>query len=844
VSAAARALAIGALLVAMSVRTLLDALSIGVLLLFLPTGARAESAPGNALNPTGGDTTRATDDRGMSQLQVQRRRSPGGFLYPDPLQPDRFSALGDDWLYRGSVEFGGLWTLGDDRETRFNEYADWNNGAFLESLNFGVAQPTSGFYTEIAGGGAGRDDQYFYGELGVAGLVRLRGSFSGIPHTFATDATNLYSGAGSGVLRLPPSLTPGNNSDPEISAALQGIGQSELSLQRDRTQLSLDYRPRDDLTLFARYSHEDRDGARPFGGSLIFDTGSEPERVVETTEPRDNRTHNVSAGLQFRSSVLLANVEYNGSIFRNGDAALTWDNPFLLAAFNGAENVMRGRFALAPDNHWHNAKVDVSVSLPWEGRLTTTASWGRMRQDDDLVAPTINSGLVGFVGFNAIDLDQWNDAAALPRDSADAQVDTLLLNARLHLRPLAALRLQAGIRYFDRKNDTRYTAFNPSTGQTGYIAEDGALNVFDLSRVFEPGTPTDDFRYRSSPYDYQKLEYEFRADYPVSGRTTISGRYRREEIDRDERERDETRENQARVSLTSRDVSWATLRASYEYRDRGGSSYDSFPNRNDYVSSLDGFIPFLGVLPPNTLADLRKYELADRERHEAKLSANLLAGEAFDLSIAGRFVDEDFGAAYGLEEVRRGSVNLDLNYQPSPVAQAYLFGHFESRDRKQSSINDAFAFSDDPKAGGPVFPFRNSWKLDTDEISWGLGTGVRIRLLGRAIVDLNYLFISTEEEYHFSIASPGALGTGLSQADDLPRLRTRSHRLTTSFRFSIVESAFLRVFYRFEHATVRDFSQQGLIPENALFDSGALFLGHIDRDFDVHVIGVTLGLRL
>jgi hypothetical protein len=330
----------------------------------------------------------------------------------------------------------------------------------------------------------------------------------------------------------------------------------------------------------------------------------------------------------------------------------------------------------------------------------------------------------------------------------------------------------------------------------------------------------------------------------VSGRTTISGRYRREEIDRDERERDETREDQARVSVTSRDISWATLRASYEYRDRDGSSYDSFPNRGDYVSSLDGFIPFLGVLPPNTLADLRKYELADRERHEARVSANLLTSEVFDLSIAGRFVDEDFGAAYGLEEVRRENINLDLNYQPSPAAQAYLFSHFELRDRKQSSINDAFAFSSDPNAGGPIFPFRNSWALDTNEISWGVGTGVRIDLFDRAIVDLNYLFISTEEDYHFSIASPGALGTDLSRADDLPRLRTQTHRLTTSVRFSIVENAFLRVFYRFERAIVRDFSQQGLIPDRVLLDSGALFLGHIDRDFDVHIIGVTLGFRI
>ena len=75
-------------------------------------------------------------------------------------------------------------------------------------------------------------------------------------------------------------------------------------------------------------------------------------------------------------------------------------------------------------------------------------------------------------------------------------------------------------------------------------------------------------------------------------------------------------------------------------------------------------------------------------------------------------------------------------------------------------------------------------------------------------------------------------------------LRTLRHRQTTSVRFSIVESAFLRVFYRFARATIRDFSQQGLVPEDVLRDSGALFLGHIDRDFDVHVIGISLGFRI
>ena len=266
--------------------------------------------------------------------------------------------------------------------------------------------------------------------------------------------------------------------------------------------------------------------------SMEYDVGL-GARVVETTEPRDHRTHNFSAGASYRGPILLANLEYGGSLFRNRNRTLTWENPFMLGSSKGAEFVTHGRFALAPDNDWHNVRGDVSVALPWNGRLTTTVSWSRMRQDDDLIPPTINSGIVGSPDENEVDLGEWNHSGALSRSTADARVDTLLVNGRLQLRPWKPLRVHAGIRYFDRQNDTRYTAFNPIAGEDGlygYIAEDGAHNVLtQFSRVFDPEMAvlgTDDFRFRSTPYDYRKLEYEFGSDYRLPKRTTIRGRFR------------------------------------------------------------------------------------------------------------------------------------------------------------------------------------------------------------------------------------------------------------------------------------------------------------------------------
>ena len=84
---------------------------------------------------------------------------------------------------------------------------------------------------------------------------------------------------------------------------------------------------------------------------------------METTEPRDHRTHSFAAGMQYRSPLLHANLEYRGSLFQNRNPTLTWDNPFMLGSGNGALNIERGRFALAPDNHMHNIRGDGSVRL-------------------------------------------------------------------------------------------------------------------------------------------------------------------------------------------------------------------------------------------------------------------------------------------------------------------------------------------------------------------------------------------------------------------------------------------------------------------------------------------------
>ena len=805
----------------------------------------ASRTPGNSLEPGAGESARVVDPQGISFLRNSRLRSPSGILYPYPLVPQKLTLLGSGWLGRGTIELGSIQSFGDAGEARFQRYSDWSDGFLLRSLSAELLHPDRKWQLEIGGGSWGRDDGYANGTLSLLGVVRASGHWSRLVRVHANDARDIYRGAGTESLTLNGGLVPGANSDAGITSALTGIEESTLEVRRDDLGLSLDLRPLPGLELFARYNRTARDGARPFGGSWIYATGFEPNAaVVETTQPIDDRTHDVSTGLNWYKGKLSAQLAYTGSFYRNSLAELTFDNPFQIGPVGrGALNLERGRFALAPDSDWHNVVGELTLPMPMSGRVAATFSWTRSEQNQRLLAPTINSGLIG--GAKIVNLDQWNTGSALSRDRADATANTRLANLDLSFRPWKPLRLGARLRYFDRKNHTRYTAYNPATNTYGYVAEDGALAVATplFNRSFAAGVATDDWRYRSTPFDTRKLMIRSTADWRVQPSTTLGVRYEWERVRRPDRERRETREHRLRAQINTRALPKSTLRLSYEYGNRGGSGYNSNPYGEYYVSSLPGFTPLFGTLPPFTLAQLRKSDLSDRIKHVVNLRLNLLVKGDMDVSLTGRFRDHAHDADYGLTGERSGSLNLEWNIQPSPRWNAFVFAGWERSRRGLSGINDDPVSSQDPNAGGAVFPFLNSWSLDTNGDSVDVGMGVRRRLLEIVTVEANYHFVFGEQHLEYEFRSAGSLTPGDDPGlagGDFPKLRTLDHILETSVRIELTDRLDARLEYRLQVGKLDDFQQSGI--DQGLV-GGGLFLGHVDRDFTAHVLGATLIFR-
>ena len=456
-----------------------------------------------------------------------------------------------------------------------------------------------------------------------------------------------------------------------------------------------------------------------------------------------------------------------------------------------------------------------------------------MRQDEDLIPPTVNS----IQSLNN-DLNNWNSTAALSRQSADADIETTLLQAGLKLSPRKDLTLRAKLRYYDEDNKTDYTAFNPLTGQYGYIIEDGAYP----GGVFEPGVPGSFWHIRSIPFSYSKTNLNLGTDYRFNPKTKLGFDYDREDYERDHRERDETIEDRFTLSLSSRTFSQATLRFSYEYADRDGSTYDPFPYDPFYSSSLPGYVPALPEgTPARVLDDLRKFDLSDRRQQVLNARVNVLIDDDMDLNVSGKWADNDYGTRYGRTEDDDLSLNMEWNYHPSPDFSAYVFYSFQRKRMDMANINET-GFTVDGSAGGETFGLEGAWSQTSDETNHMIGLGFDYRFNERFSLASNYSYNWYRGEVDYDFASEAAFPfsptpiTAEAAGNAFPDLRYRLHTLETSFRWKLNKGTSVRLFHRFEKGDIRDWHFQDLEP----LQGQALFLASTPQDYETNIFGVLL----
>lgn len=617
-----------------------------LLLVYWGTGAIADEGAGTRINSRSLLSSHDVHPHGMSFFKPTRRRSPAGFLYPYPLKPNAFSESDQELLTRGSVELGYVTDIDDTNEAYWENYVDRSSGILLNQFSVDLQHRDNAGYAHVDGGSIGRDDQFVRVEAGVFGWLRVKGMYDEVPHRLMNDAKTIFQGVGTEALRLPVGLTPGASTESEIDTILGDLPFHSLAVDRERGRIGVEAKPLRNLRLFAEYRHEERQGERPIGASTGFAfAGVLGGNVIELIEPIDYETHDYAVGVQVLHRRLQLNVSYHASYFDNDNdndnESLSWENPFALSSS------VAGQSALAPDNHCHNLKGDLGLTLPLTGRFTTSLSWSRAKQDERLLSPTVNP----------LAPDWLDPATALAQRNANAEFTTLLSHSRLQFRPLRQIQLKGELRYFKRDSDTSYVAYNPAIDFYGYIPED----AFFGSNSTIP-------RYQSVPYGYDRWNGKAGAVIRALYRTTVELEYERETVNRDHRVREHTKEDRYRISATTRSLRFATLRFSYEHGDKRGDDVDVSRDFAFYSAGPPDFAfpePFTSSTPLRSVAQLRQYDLANRKQNVVKARANAALGDWADVSVSLRYFDNDYDALYGINYDRRGDANFEVAFLPS-----------------------------------------------------------------------------------------------------------------------------------------------------------------------------------
>ena len=508
-----------------------------------------------------------------------------------------------------------------------------------------------------------------------------------------------------------------------IMAAQSAMGYSELGLIRKNGGLSLDASLTDSWKMFATATTEKREGARPLG--MVQGTFGGPS--VELPEPIDYLTTDFKGGFRYADPLTKFNVMATASLFHNNNASLTVDNPWLAATTATGGLMDQSRMSLAPSNQAYSIKGEFARSLPdfYKGTFNATASWGTTRQNENLLPQTITSGQgttnPAQGAFNG-NFNQWNSTADLSQRTANARIDSKLIDLKLSLHPNNDLSVAGKLRYQSTDNKTNYVNCNPNatygdgtqytawgcTGVFGSVYADGAstrllnnfgvasgvINTGALAATAVPSSWTGIGPLRNIPWDNKQLAAGLSADYRIDKTSSFNAAYDRENVDRRNREVNTTHEDKLKLGYTNRGIEKATVRLSYEYDQKRGSGYNPLTPYLPYGGESFFNLAATPASAANTTnlanavvaraSTLRKLDVSDRNQNIFNGRLNYAVREDMDFGVSYQWKEADYPESntLGRDNTKSQTLNFDLNYQPS--AGQTMYGFYS---RQNSSMN-------------------------------------------------------------------------------------------------------------------------------------------------------------
>ncbi|MDH5473361.1 MAG: MtrB/PioB family decaheme-associated outer membrane protein [Gammaproteobacteria bacterium] len=514
--------------------------------------------------------------------------------------------------YSGEIELG-LGNVSDDA-AKFGEYNGLNEkGGWLIVNGKARYRDLDAKYMDLSVHEFGLDSRSLNFEAGQQGNYDVIFSYDEISHFLSDSIVTPYRGNGSANLSLPAGWVAGGDTA-GMTALATSLQMTDLDLQRRRLDLGMSFLTQSPWKYDVKFRRETREGGKRSAGAFFFN-------AAQLIEPVDYITDEVDVSAAYVGKQWQLSLAYYGSFFSNENKSLTFENAFT-PMVAGADN---GQRALPPDNLFHQLVLSTGYQLTEDTRLSGDIIVGRMEQDDDFLAATINSSLT---------------VAGLPRTSADAQVDTLNGDLRLISVITDQLRLSASYNYADHDNSTPQSLYNWVSTDT-FVAATSRTN---------------------QPYSFTRQQTKVNADYRFTTTTKLTAGVTHDQQERTLQDVDETSELTTWGKLLIRGMDFMDITFKLSRAERDVSDYQLVPEIDPAQNPL-----------------MRKYNMADRTRTTGGITANAMLGETVNVGLGVDFANDDYSqSTLGLTEASEVNINADISVMISENASVHAFAGREN----------------------------------------------------------------------------------------------------------------------------------------------------------------------
>lgn len=547
--------------------------------------------------------------------------------------------------WSGWVE-GGLGHQNRD-STHYGRFTGHHDkGGFINADANVRYRAVDGTYANIQARDMGLDSRDLILSGGKQGKYGVTFEFDQIPNYRDQDAYSPLRKQGKGNLGLPPSWVagPDTNNMPTLTSNLK---RATLKTRRDRTGVSFNYIPLENWEITGFFQEEKKKGTREVGAGFGFGSMSLLPANM------DYRTDNFGLTLGFKGKSVQTQLAYTGSLFKNDQAAITFENPFSTPI--GASS---GRIADAPDNQFHQLSGLLGYQITDKTRLNAQLSYGRLTQDKSYLP---YSSMPGF-GSPTV-------------KALDGRVDTKLAKLGITSRPTPRLQLNANYTYSDRDNKTKVQTYE-------YI-------ITDLYQGMYPGTSTN-IQIQNRPYSFKQNLLRTKAAYLLPMGANLSGGFDYDQMERTYLQVKETKDKTLWGKLQLHPTETLETSLKWSHSRRSASSYRNDPTLEHPVYANHPL--------------MRALQLADRKRDKVVvgLSYNPMAKLSLGLDLD-YYKDDYDKTVFGLHQAKGYTLTPTASYMFSDALTGSLFYAHDKLSSRQkgtewllppSTLDDRWAASD------------------------------------------------------------------------------------------------------------------------------------------------------